>query len=128
MASIVPRLVRAWLDTLGTGLAEFDRDWPAADAPAVRLSAGAPGITAVEPASPQLAGRAQGYVAVGADIWFMLPIRPGTEVDPSRDRVFVAGDFNGWLSAVGRPEWEMTLETVEMDTPSSLAIWSIVGE
>jgi pullulanase/glycogen debranching enzyme len=109
-----PRLVRAWLDSLSTGIAEFDRDWGPQAAPWLRL--GEPSVDLVEqaPARGLTVGRAYGYFsAAPGELSFILPLERGCDIDPARDRVYVAGDFNGWQQAVGNPAW--LLEPAELD-------------
>jgi pullulanase/glycogen debranching enzyme len=108
MAKLTPRLVRAWLESLSTGLAEFDRDGSEDAPPAMSLGDGAPAISKLAPAPNGVAGRACGYFAVPPDrISFVIPLDQASEVDPAADRVYVAGDFNGWQKAVGDEDWRM---------------------
>ncbi len=95
------------MDSLASGVAEFDRDWPAAAPPSLRLGAGSGGISAVEPAPAIAAAAASRYFLSGDQLTFALPLGHGSDVDPARDRVYVAGDFNGWQQAVGAEDWEL---------------------
>ncbi|HEX3730581.1 MAG TPA: alpha-amylase family glycosyl hydrolase [Opitutaceae bacterium] len=109
-----PRLVRAWLDALSSGLAEFDRDWAAAAAPSLKLGAGAAAVVSQAPAEGAAMGRAFGYfLPAPGQISFVLPLQQGSGVDPAADRVYVAGDFNGWQQAVGNPDWELHSEELD---------------
>jgi pullulanase len=101
------RLVRAWMDSPVAGIAEFDRDWTAGAPPALDLGAGPGEFAAIAPALPLAAAAASRYFL--ADGWtrFVLPLGHGSDVDPARDRVFLAGDFNGWERAVGSADWEL---------------------
>ena len=112
MPKLTPRLVRAWLDSLSSGVAEFDRDSAPGAPPALELGAGAPAVTDLKPAAGVVIGRASGYLAEpNGDISFVLPLEHGCEVDAARDRVYVGGDFNGWQQAVGREEWRRCTQT-----------------
>jgi pullulanase/glycogen debranching enzyme len=114
MPKLTPRLVRAWLDSLSSGLAEFDRDGREDAAPSISLGEGAPAAAAVAPAPDGVVGRAYGYFAVPPDrISFVIPLEVGCDVDPDVDSVYVAGDFNGWQNAVGNEEWRMELAELE---------------
>ena len=106
MADPSPRLVRAWLDSLSTGVAEFDRDWSADAAPWLKLGEASADLIEQAPAPAIAVGGSYGYFASGAgEISFVLPLEHGCEVDPARQQVYVAGDFNGWQQAVGNPAW-----------------------
>ncbi len=122
MADTPPRLVRAWLDSLTSGVAEFDRDWAPGASPALKLGAGAAAVVSREPAEGAAMGRAFGYFLPAAGkISFLLPLQQGSGVDPASDQVYVAGDFNGWQQAVGNPEWALHPE--ELDGEQVL-LWS----
>ena len=88
MADSSPRIVRAWLTSLSTGVVEFDRDWKAAQPPSLSLGKEAPLIASVVLAGPLAAARAYAY-RLGADgkFWFVLPVDHGTDVGALRDRV-----------------------------------------
>jgi len=104
-----PRLLRAWLDSLSSGIIEFDRNWEAAAPPALALNAGAPSVTAIAPAPELAAGRSFGYFAPApGQMAFVFPLQHGCEIDPAHDLVYVAGEFNGWPEAVGQTEWLLT--------------------
>ena len=114
MADPTPRLVRAWLDSLSTGIAEFDRDWGPEAAPWLKLGEASADLIEQAPAPAVAVGRAYGYLASAVgELSFVLPLGRGGEVDPSFQRVYVAGDFNGWQQAVGNPAW--VLEPAELD-------------
>jgi len=109
-----PRLVRAWLDSLASGLAEFDRDWAPAAAPGLQLGAGGAAVVRQAPAEAAAMGRAFGYfLPAPGQISFVLPLQQGSGVDPAADLVYVAGDFNGWQQAVGNPDWELHSEELD---------------
>jgi pullulanase/glycogen debranching enzyme len=113
MASAPPRLIRAWLDSLTTGIVEFDRDWEAAAPPAIALS-GTVEVTSFRKAPDLAAVKTYRYFHKDPKTFaFGLPLRRTGGVDPERDRVYVAGPFNGWQAAVGDPEWLMKLEDVD---------------
>lgn len=108
MADSPPRLVRAWLDSPSAGVAEFDRDWPAAGAPQLRLGPGAAEVTEQGPAGEDAAGRAFGYFRPEPGrLSFLLPLEMDSGIDLAADTVYVAGDFNGWGQAVGNPDWRL---------------------
>ncbi len=58
------------------------------------------------PASMLTTGRAYGYFVRGEDIVFILPDIRRVGVDDHRT-IYLAGDFNGWQLAVGKPEWQL---------------------
>ena len=103
-----PRLVRAWLTSLSSGVVEFDRDWVGELPPSFALGKGAPAVKGIHAASALDAARSYGY-HLGTDfrLSFILALEHGSDVDPDSDQVYVAGDFNGWQAAVGDPRWLM---------------------
>ncbi len=120
MPSPVHRIVRAWQDSLNSGVVELDRDWKAARPPQLSFGTQCPAPGGIKPASPLTVGRLYGYYAHGADIAFILPVAQAG-ADGLRDALYVAGDFNGWQEAVGQDEWRMRLVELEGE---KVFLWS----
>lgn len=114
MAAPPHRIVRAWLESLTSGIIELDRDWTSRAVPRFTLGWQCPAPGALRPAPGLPAGRAYGYYLndQGA-ISFVLPLEHGCEINPERDKVYLAGDFNGWQEAVGAREWQLQPATLE---------------
>src|SRR5687768_15939331 len=103
------RIVRAWLEAPSCGIIELDRDWTGRVSPQFTLGKHCPTPDALAPAPGLVAGLAYGYFfdsEVG-EITFILPLEHGCDIDPTRDTVYLAGDFNGWQDAVGKEKWLM---------------------
>jgi pullulanase len=121
MADTPPRLVRAWLDSLSTGIVEFERNWERSAPPAIALS-GAIEVTAFRKAPALAAVKTYRYFLDDpSTLSFALPLRRTGGVEPEKDRVFVAGPFNGWQAAVGNEAWQ--LKPTEMDGETIL-LWT----
>jgi pullulanase len=102
------RIVRAWLESLTSGIIELDRDWTARTTPRFTLGPHCPAPGALAPAPGLPAGRAYGYFFnKQGEVTFVLPLEHGCDIDPARDTVFLGGDFNSWQAAVGKPEWQL---------------------
>src|SRR5690349_21570870 len=103
------RIVRAWLESPQAGIIELDRDWTGRSVPRFTLGKHCPAPGALAPAPGLVAGRSYGYYFNNEDgkISFILPLEHGCDIDPVRDQVYLAGDFNGWGAAVGQEEWEL---------------------
>jgi pullulanase/glycogen debranching enzyme len=99
------------MDSPSAGTAEFDRDWTGAEPPV--LSLGGPPLKDVARAPALAAAGAFRYFLEGEVLSFVLPLAHGTDVDPRADKVYVAGDFNGWQQGVGLEDWE--LKPAEID-------------
>ena len=117
------RIVRAWLESPTRGIIEIDRDWESTRRPRFSLGRQCLAPTRLVPASGLPAGRTYGYFFDERDgtVVFMLPIERGCDIDPARDAVYLAGDFNGWEAAVGDDAWR--LRAWEIDGQPVLA-WS----
>ena len=112
MPKTAPRLIRAWLDSLSSGILEFDRDWESSAPPAIALSGGAE-VAGLARAPFLTAAKAYRYFLTDwATLSFALPVK-NSGVDPAADRVYVAGRFNGWQGAVGDDAWR--LKPAELD-------------
>lgn len=108
MAEPSHRIVRAWLESTCSGIIELDRDWKGPGRPRFTLGSQCPAPGGLAPAPGLPAGRAYGYFFDGqGGISFVLPLEHGCDVDPTRDAVYLAGDFNGWQAAVGVAEWQL---------------------
>lgn len=107
MAKSVKRIIRAWLMSLDTGIVELNQDWTERRIPRFTLGDQCPAPGGLRPAPDLVAGRLYGYFFNRkGGLCFVFPLEHGCEVDPSRDKVYVAGDFNGWQAA-GNPAWAL---------------------
>lgn len=53
------------------------------------------------------------FVNAAGEMVFALTPTHGSEIDPLRDTVYLAGDFNGWQLAVGQEEWRLHLAELD---------------
>jgi len=107
-----PRAIRAWFDTLRSGIVEFERDWDRTRPPRIKLTVGAPPVINFRPAPVMAAGRDLGYFLKEPGIAaFVLPLDTSSGVDPEKDHVYLAGEFNGWKAA-GEAAWRLEPATV----------------
>ena len=122
MAEPAYRIVRAWLESLTTGVVELDRDWRGARPPRFTLGAQCPAPAGLAADSGLMAGVSYRYfVNAAGEMVFALTPEHGTDIDPARDQIYVAGEFNGWQLAVGQEAWR--LRPGELDGESVL-MWS----
>ncbi|MBI5767150.1 MAG: glycoside hydrolase family 1 [Verrucomicrobia bacterium] len=122
MAAPVHRIVRAWLESLTTGIVELDRDWTDREVPHFSIGEQCLAPSALSAAPGLVAGRTFGYyLNAQGEIAFVLPLAHGCDVNPTRDTVYLAGDFNDWQVAVGQEEWRM--QPAELDGEPVL-IWT----
>ncbi len=103
MAHPPPRLLRAWLDSLSSGIVEFERNWPAGEGPRLRLGDHAPALSSVQVAPGRVAGRVDGYFSPGPGaLTFVLPLPK-----PRRGRTGARAGLSGRrfqrLAGGGRP-------------------------
>jgi pullulanase len=121
MPAPAPRLVRAWLDSLSSGIVEFDRNWDLPAPPAIALS-GAVEVTSFGRAPDLAAAKTYRYFERDPSTFgFALPLKRGGGVDPAKDKVYVAGSFNGWQASVGSDDWRLKLEELDGET---LLLWT----
>ena len=117
------RIVRAWLESPTSGIIELDRDWTARAHPRFTLGKHCPTPGALAAAPGLAAGRTYGYFFdnESGTIIFVLPLEHGCDIDPQRDTVYLAGDFNQWGAAVGNDEWQMRPTRIEGER---VLLWS----
>lgn len=113
MASSSHRIVRAWLESLTAGIVEFDRDWMEVEPPRLTLGSQCPAPNGLAPAATLAAGRAFGYFVRDGEIVFVLPSIHIVRIDPLRDTVYLAGDFNDWQQAIGDEEWKLRMTDID---------------
>ena len=114
MVKSAHRIVRAWLESPSSGIVELSHDWTARQEPRFTLGTQCPMPSSLAPAPGLPAGRTYGYfLNPQGEITFLLPLEHGCDIDPARDTVYLAGDFNGWQAAVGDPAWRMQPATIE---------------
>ena len=108
MSDSAHRIVRAWLESLATGVIELDRDWRGASPPQFTFGDLCPAPAGLSVDSGLMAAVFYRYfVNAAGEFVFALTPAHGTEIDTERDTLYVAGDFNGWQAAVGREEWRL---------------------
>jgi pullulanase/glycogen debranching enzyme len=121
MPTAAPRLVRAWLDSLSSGIVEFERNWDRAAPPAIALS-GAVEVASFKKAPDLAAAKSYRYFEKDPSTFgFALPLKRGGGFDPVNDRIYVAGPFNGWQAAVGNEDWRLKLEDLDGER---LLLWT----
>ncbi len=114
MAEAPHRIVRAWLESLTTGVVELDRDWKAKVPPRFTLGDQCPAPAGLAADTGLMAACSFRYfVNAAGEMVFALTPEHGSEIDPARDTVYLVGDFNGWQEAVGKAEWKLRPEELE---------------
>ena len=108
-----PRLVRAWLDSLSSGIVEFDRNWEAAAPPAIALSGSVEVTRFARAPDLEVAKTLRYFLKDPATLVFALPLKRNGGVGRADEKVYVAGPFNGWQSAVANEDWRMHLESLD---------------
>jgi len=108
MAPRTQSIVQAWLESPQSGVIELTHDWTGRQRPPVMLckSESCVVLANVEPLPGHYFGDSSGYFAAApGEICFFVPIERHPEVDPEKDSVYLAGDFNDWGEAIGQDEW-----------------------
>lgn len=108
-----PRPVRAWFESPTRVIVELERDWPASGSPEFLLLPRRTRLREAQPAPALVVLRALAYRVADGEITFALPLERGCAVDPRRESVYLAGDFNGWDAAIGHDQWKLQPAEVE---------------
>jgi len=104
-------ILEAFWETSERGLAILARDWAdPARPPPLRLNPGNQPLRLLRQLTPFIYGRRSGYFIHGPEIEFVFwpPYYPN--LDWEDEKIFVGGDFSGWLKAVDNPDWQLRRE------------------
>jgi len=107
MVNRVRKLSQAWLETPLQGVIELARDWLNRDNPELKLSGGFPFASLQHLPDEELAWGFGFFTGAQGEPYFVFFPEQDLNVDLSTDRVFLAGDFNGWQACVGNTDWEL---------------------
>jgi pullulanase/glycogen debranching enzyme len=125
MSTPARKIVQAWLTTPTTGVIELARDWREPAPPALALTGGVT-FAALTRVTDHTYGCASGYfVSPHGEIFFFLQLDHHPEIDPEKDVVYLAGNFNDWPQAVGRAEWALLPASLDGER---VLLWSGAAE
>ena len=102
------KIAQAWLESPTTGVVELQRDWRARHPPPLVLNHGIR-FRSLHRVPDHTFGNRSGYfVNRRSEIYFFLSVAAQPKPFARRgEEVYLAGDFNGWADAIGRPEWAL---------------------
>ncbi len=107
MNELSKRIVDATWHTPSSVVVQLTKDWCDPILPPIfRAPRGGQDLI-VERADPWLFGRKNGYLRRGEWIVFVLSPEEYPQIECERSLLYVAGDFNGWEAAIGRPIWQL---------------------
>jgi len=100
------RIAQAWLESPSRGVIELTRDWRARYSPPLLLGPEGKVFTTLTKVPDYVFGAESGYFAnKKGEIYFFLRLDRHPQLTAAGTTVYIAGDFNGWASAVGQAEW-----------------------
>lgn len=112
MASRSNALVSATLESPERGIIELRHDWRGRSVPVFVVAGGALRLRRLERAPTTGYALAAGYHFPREDtVEFVLDLADHPEIDPTRETVHVAGEFNDWRGAE-LPDWAMRQKTL----------------
>jgi pullulanase/glycogen debranching enzyme len=101
------KVVQAWLETPTSGSIELDADWRQNAMPDLQIQGAEPFDCLSRMSEQALAGGFGYFLSSNGRITFVLFLSRHPEIDEMEDKVYLAGDFNGWQYSVGREDWEL---------------------
>jgi pullulanase/glycogen debranching enzyme len=105
-------IIEAFWETSDRGIAVLSRNWTDPKIlPPLEMDPGERPLRLIRRVSPMLFGRRSGYCLNGEELVFILWPKYYPNLDWEDEAVYVGGDFNGWIAAAGKPEWQMRRET-----------------
>jgi pullulanase len=114
MSIRVKKIARAWLESPVHGVVELTHDWRARHLPPLELGGSSLKMVSLQRVPDYTFGCASTYfVNRKDDIWFFLPMSQYPELEKSGEKVYLAGDFNGWHEFAQGDEWELHAATMD---------------
>lgn len=101
------RIIRAWLTSASSGVIELDADWTGDALPLLAPADNAFEFSSLHPADPARYADESAYYVDGGEVVFVLDPLDHVWLNLEATPVYVAGEFNGWQDAIGRPEWQL---------------------
>jgi pullulanase/glycogen debranching enzyme len=106
MSAREQKIAHAWLESPTRGVVELSRDWRGRHIPPITLGPDGPSFESFTKLPDYCYGAESGYfVNRKGEIFFFL--NATRHPDLASEEVYLAGDFNQWQEAVGRPEWKL---------------------
>jgi pullulanase/glycogen debranching enzyme len=99
--------------SIHTGVVSFKRDWNAKTLPNLKWGPDRLPLRDLEPAPLSDYGNLSGYFVRDDRLWFVVRKDRYVHIDFAAERLFLAGEFNGWGSAIGEEIWELKPETID---------------
>lgn len=108
------QIAHAWLESPTRGVIELSRDWRGRQIPPINLGPEGPEFSTFTKLPDYYFGAESGYfVNRKGEIFFF--IKASQVPDLQEEDFYLAGDFNGWQEAVGKPEWKLERSQLEGD-------------
>lgn len=121
MSSRDKKIARAWLESPTHGLIELGHDWRGRHQPPLTLSGGAK-FSVLQRVPDYTFGCESAYFVNRKDeIRFFLRKDQHPEFTGAGEKIYLAGDFNGWHEAVFSEEWRLHESTLDGD---AVFIWT----
>ena len=89
------------------GLVILSHDWELEELPPLELASPRYTLSKLKQADPHVFGELSGYYVDYGQLHFLIYTDDYSYLDLRQVKVYVAGDFNGWLNAIGNPAWEL---------------------
>lgn len=114
MPSRAKKIARAWLESPTHGVIELNHDWRARHTPPLTLN-GRTKFAGLHRVPDYTFGCASAYfVNRKDDIRFFIRLADHSDLVPG-EKVFLAGDFNGWSEAIFGEEWALKPSKLDGD-------------
>ncbi|MEZ5276402.1 MAG: glycoside hydrolase family 1 [Opitutaceae bacterium] len=102
------QIEEAVLTAPDSGVVSLSRDWPRRSCPRLSLDGSENGFATLDPVPAVEFLRTSGYFMDDEGrLGFGLSESFVESIGSTRETLYLAGSFNGWPEAVGRPEWEL---------------------
>jgi len=116
------------METINKGLVFLEKDWDGGRLPEDLVEESGMIGSTFSIIESEKSARLGGYVKRGGEVHFLVNKNDYASLELSKERIFLATDFNGWAEAIGEPQWELLPKNSEENIIQLSIDWKVALE
>jgi len=113
------------METINKGLVFLEKDWDGGRLPEDLVEESGMIGSTFSIIESEKSARLGGYVKRGGEVHFLVNKNDYPSLELSKERIFLATDFNGWTEAIGEPQWELLPKNSEENIIQLSIDWKV---